>query len=214
MSGAEAGLALGLISSVITICETAYGIWEVAEGQRGLPKRLQRAAQELPLVAASFEQAKGNLQTALRAGTISDETRAAVEQVLHDCEESAGFVKQTLEDCLPAAGDERTQKYKKAYNLSRKSGKIEERIQRMFQGIETLVQHQLLVDADILEDIRQAVEALSVVDKDDGVSQVMHGNGDNIQQTGSGIIRKYHNSGVAPMYNAENMTQHFAKGTD
>jgi len=65
MAGAEAGLVLGLISAVITICEAAHEIWEAVEDQSGLTKCLHTAAEELPLAATSLEQAKVNLNAAL-----------------------------------------------------------------------------------------------------------------------------------------------------
>ena len=216
MSGAEAGaLVLGLISSVITICEAANDIWQAAHTTRGLPKKLKTAADELPLISACLDEAKTNIDASRRAGCVDLSTWQSVQQALQDCEESATIVRQLLDKYLPTESDDRKTRYSKIISLKRKSGEVQEHVYKILQHIQTLANLQVLRDAKILEDISAAVAALEASDSDEDKrsSQVMHGDGDNNHQSGSGTIRTYKNSGTAPMYNAESMTQNFGKGT-
>lgn len=57
----EAGLVLGLISSTITILEVAHGIHEAASDASGLPKKLRRVAEQIPLVYNALRLAEQNL---------------------------------------------------------------------------------------------------------------------------------------------------------
>jgi hypothetical protein len=51
MSGAGAGLVLGLLSSIITIIETTYQLYEAVEDEKGLPANFKKAASKLPLIS-------------------------------------------------------------------------------------------------------------------------------------------------------------------
>lgn len=119
-----------------------------------------------------------------------------------------------MDKYLPVENDHRKTRYTKIISLKRKSGEVQEHVHKILQHIQTLANLQVLQDAKILEDISAAVTALEAADEDedDGGSQVMHGDGDNNHQCGSGTLRTYKNSGTAPMYNAEKMTQNFGKG--
>lgn len=216
MSGAEAAaLTAGLISSVITICEAANDIWQAAHTTSGLPKKLKTAADELPLISACLDEAKTNINASRRTCSVDQSTWQTVQQALQSCEESATIVRQLLDKYLPIESDDRKTRYTKIISLKRKSGEVQEHVHKILQHIQTLANLQVLQDAKILEDISAAVATLEAADGDegDGGSQVMHGDGDNNHQSGSGTLRTYKNSGTAPMYNAENMTQNFGKGT-
>jgi hypothetical protein len=211
MSGAEAGLVLGLVSAVITICEAAHEIWEAVEDQSGLTVGLRRAAEELPLAATSLEQAKVNLNAALRAGTISEDSNSAIEQSLRSCKESADYVRQTFREYLPTKDDHRKTRISKAYTLRRRSKKIQEHVRHIMRGIETLAQHQVLHDAQILEDIKAAIEELELSDNDEGKSQITE-SGDINNLSGNATLRKNVNSSSGKQYvSTESSVQHIAE---
>lgn len=215
MSGADAAaLVLGLVSSVITICEALADIWQAAHDTTGLPKRLKTAADELPLISAALDQAKANIKVASqRANAVDLSTWQSVHQVFKTCEDSATVLRELFIKYLPVENDDRTTRYSKIFSLKRKSGEIQEHIHKILQHIQTLVNHQILQDAQTLEDIKAALTALEAPDEDEDkrVCQVMHGDGDNNFASGSGGIRTYKNTGPASMYNAE--TQTFGQGT-
>ena len=58
MSGAEAGLVLGLISATISILQAAYAVYEAASDATGLPKKFRAAADQLPIVLHTLDLAE------------------------------------------------------------------------------------------------------------------------------------------------------------
>lgn len=214
MSGVEAALVLGLAASVITICETANDLWQAAHDAKGLPKKLKLAADELPLVLVSLEQAHSNIDAALKADTVELEIWQKVHQILKSCDESAKDLQSLFDECLPSPDDDRTKRWAKVLQLRRKSGQAEKHIQQIFRHIQALAEFQILRDSETLEDVKAAITALEALDEEErGARAVHHGEGDIIEQTGSGSnIRTYKNTGTASMFNAE--TQYIGKGTE
>jgi hypothetical protein len=58
MSGAEASLVIGLISSIITIIDTARQLYDAVEDEKGLPANFKKVASKLPLISKILEDAE------------------------------------------------------------------------------------------------------------------------------------------------------------
>jgi hypothetical protein len=50
MSGAEAGLVIGLISGLLQLLDTAKKVYDAAQDAKGLPKAFREVAERIPLV--------------------------------------------------------------------------------------------------------------------------------------------------------------------
>ena len=203
MSGAEAGLVLGLISSTIAIFEAADEIYDAAHDAKGLPKKFRAAADEIPLVLHSLSLAQDNLQT----GTVSKDAIKSAKPILESCKASAESLKDIFDQTMPSEGGSRTERYKKAAAMKVKGSKVTECVQQVAKNMELLAQHQVFQDAQTIEDIRAAIEELDNVDHEEGQSQSTYGSGDIINQSGSGTFNKrtYHSSDKSKMYAADTM---------
>ena len=80
MSGAEVGLVLGLISSIITIIETTYQLYEAVEDEKGLPANFKKAASKVPLISKILDDAEKYIES------VQDEDKkAALKSTLENC---------------------------------------------------------------------------------------------------------------------------------
>jgi hypothetical protein len=69
MSGAEARLVLGLISSTITVIETCKTLYDAAHDASGLPEAFRKVAENIPLVLrdhVSRESIAGTIRRDIR----------------------------------------------------------------------------------------------------------------------------------------------------
>jgi hypothetical protein len=89
MSGAEASLVLGLISSIITIIQTTQQVYEAVEDAQGLPANFRKSASKLPLISKLLEHAENYVET------IADEAkRVAIKPALENCQLQATHLKE------------------------------------------------------------------------------------------------------------------------
>lgn len=207
----EASLALGLISSVITIFEAAHEIYEAANDTQGLPKKFRVAAEQIPLVYHALSLAEQNI----RAQKVNEQALRSAKPVLEACKDSATRVKDIFDKTIPAPNASRADRLKKAVGLRLKSNKVKEDMERVVKNMALLAQHQVFQDAAALEDIKAAVEQLGSLPDQEDQPQFMHSGAGAINaNTGSGQQYNYSTSGSGHQYNAAQ--QYFGRdqGTD
>lgn len=197
----EAGLVLGLISSIITIFEATHEIYEAATDANGLPKKLRVVAEQIPLVYNALGLAEKNL----RANRVTQEAVLSTKPVLEQCKDNAAKVKDIFEQTLPAQNASRAERLKKAVGLKIKSTKAKEYMEQVVESMDLLAQQQVFQDAETLEEIKAAMDQLtSVSDEEEPPSRFIHSGAGAINaNTGEGTQKNYNNSGSGSIYNAE-----------
>lgn len=210
MSGAEAGLVLGLVSSALTVLEAAYQVYSAAHDAKGLTKDLRAVAEQIPLVLHTL----GLIQSSVREERLSAEAVEAVKPMLERCEQNADLLKQTFDKVLPSKDAPRMERYKKAVQAKAKSEEMRAIMGSIMQDLALLQQHQAFQDAEIMEDIKIAIEELNRSQGDDRDSHFTHlGSGHVYGHTGSGSQENhtYTNSGSGDFYASKSMTIHKGK---
>lgn len=212
MSGVgEAGLVLGLVSSVITIFEAAQEIYEATNDTQGLPKRFRAAAEQIPLVHHALTLAEQNL----RALKVDEQALRSVRPVLERCKENAARIKDIFEKTIPEPQASRSERLRKAMMLKMKSKKLKEDMEEVIKDMELLAQHQVFQDAAALESIRAGLEQLGDLPDDEDLPQFVHsGTGAINVNTASGRQQNYNNAGSGRQYNAEKQFFGRDQGTD
>lgn len=212
MSGiGEAGVVLGLISSVITIFEAAQEIYDAAGDAQGLPKKLRATAEQIPLVYHTLSLAEQNI----RAKNVSEQMLQSAMPVLQRCKAGAANVKDIFDKTIPAKDTSRAERLRKAVGLQTKSKKVKEYMEEVVKDIELLAQNQLFQDAVALEDIKEAIEQLSNMPDEEEQPRFGHsGAGPLNANTGGGIQKNYNNSASGHQYNAEKQFFGRDQGTD
>src|SRR3954464_3534845 len=138
MSGfAEAGAVLGLISSIITIIETAKDLYEAANDANGHSYALSNAAAKLPLVAIILRDAKEYA----RLSTTDDATRKAIGELLEPDERRATELCDILQKVVPKDRVSTFDKYRTATRKMMKGGRVETLIKAILQDMQVLSTH-------------------------------------------------------------------------
>jgi hypothetical protein len=101
MSGVgEAGLVLGIISSIISIINTTKQVYEAIEDEAGLPKIFKKSATKLPLISKLLEDAERYVNN------MADELiKAAFTPSLEDYKVQAIHLQELFEKVMPKEGD-------------------------------------------------------------------------------------------------------------
>ncbi|RFU29019.1 hypothetical protein B7463_g7301, partial [Scytalidium lignicola] len=196
MSGAEAGLVFGLISSVISIIEATINTYDIVKNENGQPEAFRRIAARLPLVR--------NILRTAEATTTLDEARKTLEPILKDCTSKATALQKIFEDCIRNGDDKWRDRCKKVLDTLRN----EDRVEFLMEGI--LKDIQLLADAKVMEnatdaqmkEIQEAIKEMakllsSLQEERESIIQNHNGSGHNIGNTGG---TQYNQIGSGDIY--------------
>ncbi|EGE09000.1 TPR repeat protein [Trichophyton equinum CBS 127.97] len=118
MSGAEAGLVLGLISSIITIIQSTYQVYEAVDDAKGLPTNFKKSAAKLPLISKLLEDAE--------------------KPTLDNYKLQATRLHELFTKVMPEEDDSRLDRYVKAARTIGKGGRIEELVKRILDDLQLI----------------------------------------------------------------------------
>jgi hypothetical protein len=134
MSGVgEAALALGIISSIISIIDATKQVYEAVEDEVGLPTNFKKSATKLPLISKLLEDAERYVNN------VADESiKAAFTPTLKDCKVQAIQLQELFEKVMPEEGDSRWDRYTKAARTIGKGGRVESLVRGILDDLQLL----------------------------------------------------------------------------
>ncbi|KAK6713565.1 hypothetical protein SNK04_004530 [Fusarium graminearum] len=159
MSGVE---VLGAISGAITIIEASIKLYKTAKESSGLPPQLCNAACRLPLIQDSLQRILHHLQHDCR----SQDSRVALETVLHKCNDRAVQLHAIFTAMVPPPESSRTQRYFKAMRSLPRVEKASELVDEILADLQVLTLNQVIKSAT-----RQKVSH----SEDTGITETMDG---------------------------------------
>ncbi|GAB7333952.1 hypothetical protein MBLNU13_g06060t1 [Cladosporium sp. NU13] len=212
MSGAEAIVVLGLISSIIAIIETSKKLYDASHDGKGLHEAFRDVAQNMPLVLDILRDCQAiQQQVAKDCETTTDaahkqeleESSEATKTVMAGCHKKAETLESIFKKVMPAEGDKRRERYKKAATASMKPGRAKKVVDLMagiMTNLQTLQTSRFFKDQ--LEkrgvDIKAALDKLSELrpSLSDGQGTFNHsGSGPQNILTGKGSQYNFSQSG-------------------
>ncbi|KAM5445021.1 hypothetical protein MferCBS31731_000480 [Microsporum ferrugineum] len=133
MSGAEVGLVLGLISSVITIIHATQQVYEAIKDTKGLPASFKQSASKLPLISKLLEDAEKYVET------VADEaTQPTFMPTLENCKLQATRLHELFANVMLEKDDSRLDRYIKAARTIGKSSQIEELMNEVLNDLQLI----------------------------------------------------------------------------
>ena len=133
MSGIEtAGLALGMISAIISIIDATHQVYEAVKDEAGLPTNFKKSATKLPLISKLLEDAEIYVKTADEA------TGIAFTPTLEDCRAQAIQLQDLFGKVMPEDGESRWDRYVKAARTIGKGGRVEDLVRRILDDLQLL----------------------------------------------------------------------------
>lgn len=155
MSGAEAALVLGLVSSTLTILQAAYEIYNTAHDAKGHIKAFEAPAEQIPLVARTLMLIEDGLKSK------SDEEVRTIQPIVKRCKEKASLIKGVFDKTLPSRDTTRMERYKKAFEAKSRSAEIKRSMEAIMQDLALLQHYRAFQDTETLEEIKVAVEGFA-----------------------------------------------------
>jgi hypothetical protein len=154
MSGAEAALVLGVISSCITLVDASKRLLDAARDERGLPEAFRVVQAHLPLVTRTLRNVEG------RSREASEEDRLAVMNLVESCERQAQDLHSLLQKVMTSDRDGRLQRYQKHIMAVGKGHKVEVLAQKIFQDLQHFQANHVFANIATTDDLRAAVAQL------------------------------------------------------
>jgi N-terminal domain on NACHT_NTPase and P-loop NTPases len=118
VAGAEAVLALGVISSVITIIDCTKQVYDVAKEAKGLPEAFRNVANRLPTILSILK----SVQQEINDGTVDETACEGMEPLIEACRNRAKILDDLFKRVLPADDASRPETYFKAVKTLGKGG--------------------------------------------------------------------------------------------
>lgn len=201
MSGAEVGLVLGIISSIISVLTASQKIFDAAKNAKGLHEAFRKVAENVPLVLGTLRAAE-EVQKKMEAEWQSSDDSAKkqaietaskeIEPVFETCEADARALRDIFEKVVPGSDATRTERYRKALKtvLPGKKQKVETLMQEILAKLQLLHTYHYFKAAVDISRVNAAAEELSKAkssDPEDGDAKYVNtGSGPQNIHRGSG----------------------------
>jgi hypothetical protein len=134
MSGAEAILVVGVISSIISIVDGTKQVYDAATNAESLPEAFREVAVRLPIVANILSSAKQHIDN----GDVDEKACKGVKQVVEACEKKAKTLDDLFRQVIPADGASRRKIYLSAVKTLGKGNQVESLMKGMLEDIQLL----------------------------------------------------------------------------
>lgn len=159
MSGAEAGLVLAVISTVIAVIDATKKVYDGASSATGLPEVFREVGGRLPLVRAILGSAKQHIDD----GQVDEASCTAMKPVINACEEKAKKLKVIFQKVLPHDDASRIDRYISAAKTFGKGGRVEVLMKGMLDDVLLLASNHGLESATAhqVDQLTKAIQEMS-----------------------------------------------------
>jgi hypothetical protein len=134
MSGAEAILILGVISSIIAIVDETKKVYDAATNTAGLPEAFREVAGRLPIVRNILDSAKQHIDD----GNVNEVSCKGVKDVITACEKKATKLDELFREAIPADSASDLKRYYKAVKACGKGNEVENLMKGMLEDVQLL----------------------------------------------------------------------------
>jgi hypothetical protein len=134
MSGAEAILVLGVISSIIAVVDGIKQAYDAATNAQGLPEAFREISGRLPIVVNILVSAKQYIDE----GDVDEDSCKGVKRVVEACEKKAKKLDELFHKAIPEDGASDLKRYYKAVKAYGKGNEVENLMQGMLEDVHLL----------------------------------------------------------------------------
>ncbi|CAN9468043.1 unnamed protein product [Alternaria alternata] len=161
MSGAEAILVLGVISSIIAIIDGTKQVYDAATNPQGLPAAFHEIANRLPIIRTILSSAEKHIKNK----DVDESWCKGVRDIINACEEKAKVLDMLFHKAIPGEGVSRLRRYYTAVKSYGKGNEVETLMKKMLEDVQLLAcEHGMKTVTKAQKDeIAQAIEEVSEV---------------------------------------------------
>jgi hypothetical protein len=217
MSGAEAILILGVISSIVAIVDGTKQVFDGASNAQGLPEAFREVAGRLPIVREILGSAEKNI----RDGHVDEATCKSMKPLIDRCKVSAETLDGIFQKVLPADDATRRVRYVSAAKTLGKGGRVETLMKGLLDDVLLIASKHGMETArsNQVEELKQAIEELSAINHsipdseldDTPITNNNFGNGPMTNNNVSGNQKFQANFGSGEQFQAESQVFHMSK---
>lgn len=208
MSGGEAILVLGVISSIISIVDGTKQVYGAATNAQGLPEAFREVAARLPIVQNILDSAKRHIED----GDADEDSCKGAKDVVKSCEKKAKKLDELFQKVIPADSASRAEKYLLAVRTMGKGSRVETLMKGMLVDVQLFaINHGMTTVTDTQRrEVAEAIKEVAALPASIP-EQAIEGTGFTAIHSGSGSIHQaqgyqYINPGSGQIYHAQSMT--------
>jgi hypothetical protein len=192
MSGAEAILVLGVISSIIAIVDGTKKFYDATTNKQGLPEAFREVADRLPIVRNILSSAKEYIDQ----GKVGEDSCNGVKHVVQGCEKKASKLDDLFHNLIPANGASDLKRYYKAVKALGKGNEVEGLMKGMLEDVQLLAcEHGMKTATKVeQEQIAKAITEVSAIPAS-VPEHVFQETGFTANNSGPGTQTNYHAQG-------------------
>jgi hypothetical protein len=212
MSGAEAILVFGVISSIISIVDGTKQIYDTATNSRGLPEAFREVAARLPII----QNILGSARQYVQDGHVDESSCKGVKPVVVACEAKAQKLDELFQKVIPADGASNLKRYHMAVKAYGKGNEVENLMKGILEDVQLLAcEHGMNIATRAeQEKIAQAITEVSAV-APSVPEHIFQETGFTANNSGPGTqnnaLGEYIAQGNARQYNSAGGTMNFGK---
>lgn len=160
MSGAEAGLVLGLVSGTITIIDTVIKVYNDVQDAHGIPSTFREITQRLPLIRNTLGMAEAHIVE----GSLDEESCRAIEPIIEGCRDKALHLETIFRRVVPQANISSLDRYRIALRALGKGNRVEVLMKGMLADVQLLAGNQAFKINEVeIGRLVKAIEELSAM---------------------------------------------------
>jgi hypothetical protein len=208
MSGAEAILVLGVISSIISIVDGTKQVYDATTNTQGLPEAFREVAARLTIVQNILGLAKQHIED----GDADEDSYKGAKDVVEGCEKKAKKLEGLFLKVIPADGASRAERYLSAVRILGKGSQVETLMKGMLEDVQLLaINHGMVTVTNTQrKEVADAIKEVAALPPSIP-EHAIEGTGFTAIHSGSGPINQaqgdqYNNPGSGQIYHAQSMT--------
>ena len=201
MSGAEATVVLGVISSIISIVDGTKQVYDAVINAQGLPEAFYEVTARLLIVQNILGSAKRHVE-----GDTDEDSCKGVKDIVEGCRRKAKKLEELFQKVIPADGAFRAERYLSAVRTLGKGSRVETLMKGILEDVQLLaINYSITTVTDtqrkeVAEAIREVAALLPSL-----LEHAIEGTGFTAIHSGSGPINQaqgdqYNNPGSSQIY--------------
>ena len=161
MSGAEASLVLGLISSIITVIDTIVKVYNDVKDAEGIPMTFREIAQRLPLIQDTLRISEAHINEC----SLDEESCRAIKPIVEGCKDKALRLEIMFRKVVPQVNITRLDRYRVAVRALGKGNRVEALMKGVLEDVQLLAGNHAIKASTKAEvgKLIKAIEELSVI---------------------------------------------------
>lgn len=161
MSGAEAVVVLGAISSIISIIDWTKKVYGAARNAQGIPEAFREVSGRLPISANILGLAKQKISN----GDVDEESWKSTRPVLDACEKKVKKLQELFRKAIPEDGTSDLKRYYRAARIYGKGNEVETLMKGIIEDVQLLACEHGMRTATMAqqEQLIQAITDVSAV---------------------------------------------------